>query len=95
VEGGPQITIFTASPAEIEPGGSVDLTWSVEDATTVQISEVLSGDQPGLTYVQLPLSGSVSVPLPEGATDTVTYVLTATNAEGLVATSQAVVTISG
>jgi hypothetical protein len=95
VEGGPQITIFTASPSVIEPGGSVDLTWSVEDATTVQISEVLSGDQPGLTYVQLPLSGSVSVPLPEGATDTVTYVLTATNAEGLEATSQAVVTIGG
>src|SRR5690606_24040477 len=95
VEGGPQITIFTASPAVIEPGGSVDLTWSVTDATTVQISEVLSGDQPGLTYVQLPLSGSVSVPLPEGATDTVTYVLTARNAEGLEATSQAVVTIGG
>src|SRR5690606_11663065 len=31
VEGGPQITIFTASPAVIEPGGSVDLTWSVTD----------------------------------------------------------------
>lgn len=95
VEGGPQITIFTASPSQVEPSGSVNLTWRVEDATTVQISEVLSGEQPGVTYVQLPLSGSVSVQLPEGSTNTVTYVLTATNAEGLEATSQAVVTISG
>ena len=93
VEGGPQITTFTASPAVIEAGGNVTLTWSVTDATTVQISEVLTGNQTGLTYVQLPLSGSVSVPLPEGATDGVTYVLTARNAEGLEATSQAVITI--
>lgn len=95
VEGGPQITTFTASPAMIAPGGSVTLTWSVTDATTVQISEVLSANQTGLTYVQLPLSGSVSVPLPEGATDGVTYVLTARNADGLEATSQAVITIGG
>jgi hypothetical protein len=95
VEGGPQITLFTASPSVIEPGGNVELTWSVTDATTAQISEVLTGNQPGLTYVQLPLSGHVTVPLPEGATDTVTYVLTASNAEGLEATSQAVITIGG
>lgn len=95
VEGGPQITTFTVSPSSVAAGANVTLTWSVAEATTVQISEVLTGNQPGLTYVQLPLSGSVSVPLPEGALNTVTYVLTARNAEGLEATSQAVVTIGG
>jgi hypothetical protein len=95
VEGGPQITTFNVSPSNVAVGANVTLTWSVSEATTVQISEVLTGNQPGLTYVQLPLSGSVSVPLPEGAIDTVTYVLTARNAEGLEATSQAVVTIGG
>lgn len=95
VEGGPQISTFTVSPSNVAMGANVTLTWSVSEATTVQISEVLSGSQQGLTYVQLPLSGSVSVPLPEGATDSVTYVLTARNAEGLEATSQAVVTIGG
>jgi hypothetical protein len=95
VEGGPQIATFTVSPSNVAMGANVTLTWSVSEATTVQISEVLTGSQQGLTYVQLPLSGSVSVPLPEGAIDSVTYVLTARNAEGLEATSQAVVTIGG
>ncbi len=91
---GPQINTFNVSPSSVPVGGNVTLTWSVADATTVQISEVLSTGVGGLTYVQLPLSGSVSVPLPAGATGTVTYVLTARNAAGETSTSQATVTIT-
>jgi hypothetical protein len=90
----PVIDIFTVTPTEIAPGSNVTMTWNVTGATSVQISEVLPGSLTGLTYVQLPASGSVSVPLPEAATTTVTYILTARASDGSESTSEQVVTIT-
>ena len=89
------ITLFTVEPATVAAGGNVTMTWQVENAASVQISEVLPNSLSGLTYVQLPASGQVSVPLPAGATTTVTYVLTATDSAGMTTTQQVVVTIGG
>jgi hypothetical protein len=91
---GPEIETFTVTPTTIAAGGSVTMTWNVIDAATVQISEVLP-DGAGLTYVQLPGSGSVSVPLPSGATTSVTYILTARDADGGESTAEQTVTIEG
>lgn len=91
--GGPNIVLFTVEPATVAAGGNVTMTWQVEDADSVQISEVLPASLSGLTYVQLPLSGQVSVPLPAGATTTVTYVLSARNASGVTSTQEVTVTI--
>lgn len=87
------ITLFTVEPATVAAGGNVTMTWQVENAASVQISEVLPNSLSGLTYVQLPASGQVSVPLPAGATSTVTYVLTATDSAGMTTTQEVVVTI--
>jgi hypothetical protein len=91
--GAANIVLFTVEPATVAPGGNVTMTWQVENAASVQISEVLPGSLSGLTYVQLPMSGQVSVPLPAGATTTVTYVLTARDAAGLNTTEEVVITI--
>lgn len=87
------ITLFTVEPATVAAGGNVTMTWQVENAASVQISEVLPNSLSGLTYVQLPASGQVSVPLPAGAASTVTYVLTATDSAGMTTTQEVVVTI--
>ncbi|KXK17409.1 MAG: hypothetical protein UZ15_CFX003002479 [Chloroflexi bacterium OLB15] len=93
--GGPTIQTFTVAPASVPPGGSVTMTWNVLDATSVQISEVLPDSPSGLTYVQLPLSGSVSVPLPEAATTSVTYRLVARNAAGVEVSAEQLITVGG
>jgi hypothetical protein len=89
------ITLFTVEPATVAAGGNVTMTWQVENAASVQISEVLPNSLSGLTYVQLPPSGQVSVPLPAGASSTVTYVLTATDTAGLTTQQEVVVTVGG
>lgn len=91
--GGANIVLFTVEPATVAPGGNVTMTWQVEGATSVQISEVLPSSLSGLTYVQLPMSGQVSVPLPAGADSTVTYVLSARDAAGLTSTQEVIITI--
>jgi hypothetical protein len=91
--GAANIVLFTVEPATVAPGGNVTMTWQVENAASVQISEVLPGSLSGLTYVQLPMSGQVSVPLPAGASTTVTYVLTARDAAGLNTTEEVLITI--
>ncbi len=93
--GGPNIVLFTVEPTTVAPGGNVTMTWQVEGAESVQISEVLPASLSGLTYVQLPMSGQVSVPLPAGATSTVTYVLSARNAAGITSTQEVIITIGG
>jgi hypothetical protein len=91
--GAATIVLFTVEPATVTAGGNVTMTWQVENAASVQISEVLPNSLSGLTYVQLPPSGQVSVPLPAGASSTVTYVLTATDAAGVPTTQEVVVTV--
>lgn len=92
---GPAIQLFTVTPTELPPGSSVNITWNVPDAATVQISESMPDSMSGLTYVSLPVSGSVSIPLPDAATTTVTYTLTARDANGAESTATQTVTISG
>jgi hypothetical protein len=92
---GPAIQLFTVTPTELPPGSSVNITWNVPDAVTVQISESMPDSMSGLTYVSLPVSGSVSIPLPDAATTTVTYTLTARDASGAESTATQTVTISG
>jgi hypothetical protein len=78
----PTISSFTASPASISPsagGGSATLSWSVASATALSIS--------GLGAV---IGNSVQV----SPSQTTTYTLTASNAQGSV-TAQTTVTVSG
>jgi hypothetical protein len=75
----PRILRFAATPMEILPGESSTLIWEVDNATEVTIA--------GLGRVDLRGSSAVS------PSDTATYTLTATNAQGQV-TAQAVVTVA-
>jgi len=67
----PKIDSFTANPATIDFGQSSTLSWVVENATTVSVSTI--GSNVGLT-------GSHSV----SPASTITYTITATNANGTV-----------
>jgi hypothetical protein len=78
----PTISSFTASPASISPfdgGGSATLSWSVASASSLSIS--------GLGAV---IGNSVQV----SPSQTTTYTLTASNAQGSV-TAQTTVTVAG
>jgi hypothetical protein len=78
----PTISSFTASPASISPldgGGSATLSWSVASATSLSIS--------GLGAV---IGNSIQV----SPSQTTTYTLTASNAQGAV-TAQTTVTVDG
>ena len=66
----PIVNSFSASPTEIDPGGSSTLTWSVSDADTVTITLIGT----------VALSGSTSV----SPAVTTNYILTATNSAGSV-----------
>ena len=67
----PVISLFTASPGTITPGGSSMLNWLVSDATSVSISQGLG-----------PVVSAGSTVLSPGTTTA--YTLTATNAAGSV-----------
>jgi outer membrane protein OmpA-like peptidoglycan-associated protein len=65
----PRVISFTITPLTIEPGGSAQLCWNVENATTVTIS-------PGIGGVKAMDCITVN------PTSTTTYTLTATNGAG-------------
>jgi len=91
----PVINAFTINPLSAAPGANITIAWNVAGATTVQIQEIVAGSgQPGITYVQLPLLGAVSVPLPSDATSTVTYRLTAIDDAGQIAQSEVIVSVA-
>lgn len=71
----PQITKFSASPAEVNAGQTTTLTWSTSNATSITITPALPvADDSG----PLPTSGSATVPV---STST-TYSITATGPGG-------------
>ena len=71
----PQITQFTASPAELSAGQTTTLTWATTNATSITITPTLPiGDDSG----PLPTSGSATVPV----SATTTYSITATGPAG-------------
>lgn len=74
----PSVQSFTVSPVTISPGGSAQLCWNVQNATTVTIS-------PGIGTV--PATNCMTV----SPMQSTTYVLTATNSVG---PTQASVTLS-
>lgn len=76
----PKVISFTASPTAIEPGTPVTLTWEVQDATSVTISDVNQGAASG---VDNRLSGTLEV----SPADSTLYVLTAANERGARATA--------
>ena len=71
----PVISIFTASPATINPGASSSLSWTVIDATSISISGI---------------SGTPTSPLTVSPTTTTTYTLTASNSGGTVSATTTV-----
>jgi hypothetical protein len=81
--GRPTINTFRFSPAKVEPGGQPVLSWSVSNATSVQIARIGTAG-PALSLPSpLPTAGSITLP-PIGGLVPVTgqYRLTATNACG-------------
>jgi hypothetical protein len=79
----PSIVRFEAAPASITAGQTATLSWATTGATTVSISGVGSN---------LPANGSQTV----SPTQTTTYTLTATGADGKTSvTAQVVVTVAG
>lgn len=77
----PMILSFTANPSTINAGQSSTLTWSVQNATTVNISP---------TVGSVAENGSQSV----SPASTTTYTITASNAAGQSATASATVTVN-
>ncbi|MEO8397864.1 MAG: hypothetical protein ABI700_33030, partial [Chloroflexota bacterium] len=88
---GNQISTFSAESANVPPGGNVVLNWDASGADAVQLLENAGDDGPTTLYIQLPPSGTLTLPVPEGSPD-VTYTLRAQNAEGEVSTGELSVT---
>ncbi len=87
---GDQIQNFSAESAPAQQGGVTTLTWDAGNAASV---DLLADQQNGPTtlYIELPPSGSLQLPVPEGSPN-VTYTLRAENADGQVSTGQVNVT---
>jgi hypothetical protein len=78
--GRPIVNTFRFTPAQVEPGGQPVLSWSVSNATSLQIVRI-GTTGPALTLPSpLPMAGSITLP-PVGGLVPVTghYRLTATN----------------
>lgn len=83
LEPSPTVTAFTVSQTEVPIGGTVTLTWSVQNATEVKIEELSLGTLSGIEGSE----GSVEV----AVTSNALFVLTARNARG--ATDSAIATV--
>lgn len=79
---GPTIVSFTATPTSIKPGESSTLAWTVQNADTVQITSIGNVN---------PKQGTATV----SPTQTTTYTLTASNAQGQVTSVQTVTVGTG
>jgi hypothetical protein len=82
--GVPRVIAFNANPTQIEPGGSAQLCYTVENATEIQINPPVQGLDPSRNSACLTVS----------PTATTTYVLTARNATGS-SSASATVTVGG
>lgn len=83
---------ISAFSAESSAAGDVMLTWDAGSAQRVELVETVNDGGPTTLYIQLPASGSMSVPVPDNASG-VTYTLRAQDASGTVATGE--VSVSG
>lgn len=84
----PKVVSFTATPAQVTPGGEVTLAWEVTDATKVTITDL---DKGAVSGVDDKLSGMVRL-VPTAST---LYVIDARNERGAKATAFVSVTVAG
>lgn len=84
----PKVVAFTATPAQVTPGGEVTLAWEVTDATKVTITDL---DKGAVSGVDDALTGTVRL-VPTAST---LYVLDARNDRGAKATAFVSVTVAG
>jgi hypothetical protein len=84
------IAAFNAQNAD----GSVTVNWDASGASSVQLLETVDQGGPKTLYIQLPESGSMTVPAPQDGAGA-TYELRAQNADGSTATGEVTVTNNG
>ncbi len=87
------INAFSAQPAPAQ-GGSVIVNWDAANAASVQLLQQVGDEGPTTLYIELPTTGSMTVPIPENSPGA-TFTLRAQNAEGEVSTGEVVVTPAG
>ncbi|MBI5668644.1 MAG: hypothetical protein HZC41_11615 [Chloroflexi bacterium] len=88
-----RVESFTASPNPVERGGTITFSWKVANAAEVRITRI--NPQGILTMDEalqqpLPASGTISVPVPEGYSTNIAYLLGATDANGVSISGEAV-----
>jgi len=89
----PKILSFTASPDPLERGGTVTLTWNAQGVSGASITRLSPEGDIFLETeaLDLPSSGSITLPVPDWYTERVKYYLGARDANG--ALYQAYVTV--
>ncbi|MCI0395491.1 MAG: hypothetical protein L0332_22770 [Chloroflexi bacterium] len=90
---GPVITLFTAAPPTVAPGGSVTLTWQIGGGSEVIIQEWLPGDLPG-QFIQVAISGTLTTTISTHERLWHTFTLLARDSLGNTAESSLTVTLS-
>lgn len=81
-----RLVSFSASPNPVERGGSITFTWEVENAVRVGITRV---NPQGILTIDpqlqgdLPPRGSITVPVPDGYSTAVSYLIGASDASGV------------
>lgn len=81
-----RIESFTARPNPVERGGTITFSWNVANAAEVRITRI--NPQGILTMDEalneaLPASGTISVPVPDGYSTSIAYLIGATDANGV------------
>jgi len=84
------ISVFNAEPS----ASSVTLNWDAGDAQRVEVLQQVANEGPTTLYIQLPPSGSMTIPIPADAPET-TFTLRAQTAEGEVSTGEVTVPPTG
>ncbi len=85
------ISAFSAQSGTVPAGGSVTLNWDAGDAASVNLLQTVPEGGPTTLYIELPPSGSMTVPLPPESSGAV-YTLRAQSATGEVMTGEVTVT---
>lgn len=90
---GPEIVSFTADPNPVSPGSNVTISWEVTNATGVTLALKDEASLAAPPQESTALTGSVPYSVPVGATGTLTFVLTVTDASNQTATQELAVSI--
>lgn len=71
----PIVNSFTVNPISANGGDTVTIAWDVSGVQSVTVRSILADGNIGATYINLPLSGTLSDPIPSSARDWITYQL--------------------